>query len=116
MSEGGMGMQGIDVEAAVGRKHDDDEEVKGDVDADGEAEGENDAKSPGAESVGTKREAEQDLEGDAHKKVKEENGEGGEKTNGDAADVTTGAKNEDDTEGSAKDTKTEDDPDKMDTE
>ncbi|KAL4730655.1 hypothetical protein ACLX1H_002693 [Fusarium chlamydosporum] len=116
MSEGGMGMQGIDVEAAVGRKHDDDEEVKDDVDADGEAEGESDAKSPGAESVGTKREAEQDLEGDAHKKVKEEKDEDEEKTSGDDADATTEAKKEDETEGAAKETKTEGDPDKMDTE
>ncbi|RGP76229.1 hypothetical protein FLONG3_5357 [Fusarium longipes] len=115
MSEGGMGMQGIDVEAAVGRKHDDDEEVKDDVDADGEAQGESDAKSPGAESVGTKREAEQDLEGDAHKKMKEESGGDGE-TNGDTGGVTTEAKNEDDTEGTTKDTTTEIDPDKMDTE
>ncbi|EKJ79487.1 hypothetical protein FPSE_00306 [Fusarium pseudograminearum CS3096] len=116
MSEGGMGMQGIDVEAAVGRKHDDDEEAKDDVDADGEAAGESDAKSPGAESVGTKREAEQDLEADANKKLKEEDDQGGEKTNGDAADVTTGAKSDDNIEGTAKDTKAEDDPDKMDTE
>ncbi|KAK2683634.1 Protein phosphatase 4 core regulatory subunit R2 [Fusarium oxysporum f. sp. vasinfectum] len=50
MSEGSMGMQGIDVEAAVGRKHDDDEEGKVDVDADGDAESESEAKSPGAES------------------------------------------------------------------
>ncbi|KAL6919487.1 hypothetical protein FSST1_003513 [Fusarium sambucinum] len=116
MSEGGMGTQGIDVEAAVGRKHDDDEEVKDDVDADGEAAGESDAKSPSAEGVGTKREAEQDLEADANKKVKEENAEAEENTNGDAVDVTTGAKSEDNNEETAKNTKKEDDPDKMDTE
>ncbi|OBS26760.1 hypothetical protein FPOA_00702 [Fusarium poae] len=111
MSEGGMGMQGIDVEAAVGRKHDDDEEAKDDVDADGEI----DAKSPSAESIGTKREAEQDLEADTSKKVKEENAEAEERTNGDTSDVTTGAKSEDN-KGIAKNTKEEDDSDKMDTE
>ncbi|CAG7561428.1 unnamed protein product [Fusarium equiseti] len=116
MSEGGMGMQGIDVEAAVGRKHDDDEETKDDVDADGEANGESEAKSPSAESVGTKREADEDLEGDSLKKVKEDSDEEGEKTKDDADNGTTGTKKEEEAEGAAKDTKAEDDPDKMDTE
>jgi len=116
MSEGGMGMQGIDVEAAVGRKHDDDEDTKDDVDADGEANGEGEAKSPSAESVGTKREADEDLEGDSPKKVKEDSDEEGEKAKDDADNGTAGAKKEEETEGAAKDTKAEDDPDKMDTE
>ncbi|KAF4971777.1 hypothetical protein FSARC_1470 [Fusarium sarcochroum] len=117
-SEGGMGMQGIDVEAAVGRKHDDEEEPKadGDVDADGDAEGESEAKSPSAESVGTKREADQELEGDAYKKVKEDGAEDDKKIDGDAADAKDGVKKEEEGKASDEETKTEDDVDKMDTE
>ncbi|KAJ4271467.1 hypothetical protein NW762_000170 [Fusarium torreyae] len=119
-SEGGMGMQGIDVEAAVGRKHDDEEEQKADsdadVDADGDAEGESEARSPSAESAGTKREAEQDLEGDAHKKVKEDGAEDDKKIDGNAADAKDGVKKEGEGTAPADETKTEEDVDKMDTE
>ncbi|KAF4451203.1 ppp4r2 protein [Fusarium austroafricanum] len=116
MSEGGMGMQGIDVEAAVGRKHDDDEEAKADVDADGDAEGESEAKSPGAEGVGSKREAEQDLESEVHKKLKEQGAEDDKKANGEVAGAKNGEKKEVEAEASTDETKTEDAGDKMDTE
>ncbi|KPM36763.1 hypothetical protein AK830_g9794 [Neonectria ditissima] len=67
VGEGGLEMEDIDVEAAVGRKH-------GDEGANAEENPENDdeARSPSAESVGTKREAEQDLEGEPPKKAKED--------------------------------------------
>ena len=76
VGEDGVDMQGIDLEAAVGRKHD--EEVPPPPPAEVEAEAETEAgdsrRSPGAESVssvGTKREAEQELESETPKKVKE---------------------------------------------
>jgi hypothetical protein len=117
MPEGGMGMQGIDVEAAVGRKHDDDEEAKPDVDADEDADVEGEAKSPGAESVGTKREADLDLEASVHKKIKEDEAEDDKKTNGDATtDAKAGAVKNEETKAPVEETKTEDDADKMDTE
>lgn len=66
-SEGGVNMQGIDVEAAVGRKHEDEDMGGGgDTSQDGSR-----SKSPGSESVGSKREAEQDLDGEPTKKIKE---------------------------------------------
>lgn len=78
--DGGVEMEGIDIEAAVGRKHDE----KPIVDAastavkDGDAydidDNDNDAtpQSPGAESVGSKREADETPDGEiAAKKVKE---------------------------------------------
>ncbi|KAH6960620.1 hypothetical protein DER45DRAFT_558402 [Fusarium avenaceum] len=117
MPEGGMGMQGIDVEAAVGRKHDDEEVVKPDVDADEDADVESEAKSPGAESVGTKREADLDLEANAHKKIKEDEAEDDKETNGDAdTDAKAGAVKNDETKAPVEETKTGDDADKMDTE
>ncbi|KAF5669294.1 hypothetical protein FHETE_5052 [Fusarium heterosporum] len=117
MSEGGMGTQGIDVEAAVGRKHDEEEEVKADVDADGDAHVEGEAKSPSAESVGTKREAERDLEADVHKKMKEEEAKDDKETSGDtAADGEDGAEKKEETKAPAEETKTNQDADKMDTE
>ena len=67
MGEGGLGMQGIDVEAAVGRPHEDLEHRT----EEGE-DGERRARSPSAESTGTKREAEQPLEGEPAKKIKED--------------------------------------------
>ncbi|KAM0440999.1 hypothetical protein ACHAPT_000304 [Fusarium lateritium] len=113
VGEGGLEMQGIDVEAAVGRKHDDDEhKAEGSMDADGDAEGESEPKSPGAESVGTKREADQDLEGDPPKKVKENELEDEIKTEKDAAEV----KEEDEKKAPIDEIKKEDDADKMDTE
>ncbi|KAM5355394.1 hypothetical protein ACJ41O_002040 [Fusarium nematophilum] len=116
VGEGGLEMQGIDVEAAVGRKHDGDEQKPGvDADADGDAEGETEAKSPGAESVGTKREAEQDLEGDAHKKIKEDEVEGAEK-DGSNAVVKKEAEKETDASVQLEEAKQEDPGDKMDTE
>ncbi|KAI5467400.1 hypothetical protein BGZ63DRAFT_449553 [Mariannaea sp. PMI_226] len=65
---GGLETQQIDVEAAVGRKHEDDEPQSK---MDESAEADNAAKSPGAESIGIKREADQELEGETPKKVKE---------------------------------------------
>ncbi|KAF5559983.1 hypothetical protein FNAPI_4485 [Fusarium napiforme] len=122
MSEGSMGMQGIDVEAAVGRKHDDDEEGKVDVDVDGDAEGESEPKSPGAESVGSKREADEDLESETHKKLKEEEGEGEDKAEDDqkadtvASNVKEGEKKGEEAKDPASETKSEADDNKMDTE
>ncbi|KAF4340570.1 hypothetical protein FBEOM_5510 [Fusarium beomiforme] len=119
MSEGGMGMQGIDVEAAVGRKHDDDEETKADVGADGDAEGESEAKSPGAESVGSKREAEEDLESETHKKLKEEEqAQDNKQADVEASDVKDGEKKEEAAKEktSSDETKSEADDNKMDTE
>lgn len=77
MGEGGVEMQGIDVEAAVGRKHADEDapapgsEDKIDVKTDAETEEAAEGQSPGAESTGTKREADQELEAEAAKKIKE---------------------------------------------
>ncbi|KAJ4327450.1 hypothetical protein N0V84_002103 [Fusarium piperis] len=117
VGEGGLEMQGIDVEAAVGRKHDGDEHKAEDsmgADSDADAEGGSEAKSPGAESVGTKREADQELEGDSLKKVKENGLEGELGKDED----TTKAKGEDEKKAPADETKKEDDDDsdKMDTE
>ncbi|KAG7437469.1 hypothetical protein Forpi1262_v000507 [Fusarium oxysporum f. sp. raphani] len=118
MSEGSMGMQGIDVEAAVGRKHDDDEEGKVDVDADGDAESESEAKSPGAESVGSKREADEDLESETHKKLKEEEEEAEDDKKADtvASDVKEEEKKGEEAKAPASETKSEADDNKMDTE
>ncbi|EHK40272.1 hypothetical protein TRIATDRAFT_252669 [Trichoderma atroviride IMI 206040] len=78
MGEDGVEMEGIDLEAAVGRKHADE---KSESSATGEEKSTTDepaasserAKSPGAESVSSKREAEDDLEEDVvAKKVKED--------------------------------------------
>ncbi|UKZ75564.1 hypothetical protein TrVFT333_003251 [Trichoderma virens FT-333] len=78
VGEDGVEMQGIDLEAAVGRKHVDEKDEKDESstaepqDADSKSTSER-AKSPGAESVSSKREAEDDLEEDVvAKKVKEE--------------------------------------------
>ncbi|RTE75946.1 hypothetical protein BHE90_009591 [Fusarium euwallaceae] len=112
VGEGGLEMQGIDVEAAVGRKHDgDDHKAEDSMDADGDAEGESEAKSPSAESVGTKREAEEELDGDALKKVKE-NGVEGELKDKD----TTEANGKEEKKAPTDETKKDDDGDKMDTE
>ncbi|RKL01793.1 hypothetical protein BFJ68_g12171 [Fusarium oxysporum] len=117
MSEGSMGMQGIDVEAAVGRKHDDDEEGKVDVDADGDAESESEARSSGAESVGSKREADEDLESETHKKLKEEEeAEDDKKADTVASDVKEEEKKGEEAKAPASETKSEADDNKMDTE
>ncbi|KAL7786401.1 hypothetical protein V8C37DRAFT_392224 [Trichoderma ceciliae] len=78
VGEDGVEMRGIDLEAAVGRKHVDekDESLESSSAEDKaiakEAPSER-AGSPSAESVGSKRDAEDDLEGDvAVKKVKED--------------------------------------------
>ncbi|OAQ68410.1 protein phosphatase 4 core regulatory subunit R2 [Pochonia chlamydosporia 170] len=69
MGEDGVLMQGIDVEAAVGRRHDDEEHPQ-------ESKKDDDASSTSStESAGTKREAEQELEGEPAKKVKEDGDE-----------------------------------------
>ncbi|KAL6889419.1 hypothetical protein HDV57DRAFT_514303 [Trichoderma longibrachiatum] len=78
VGEDGVEMQGIDLEAAVGRKHA--EEKDGAVEAPAPADRDGDSKprferskSPSAESVASKREAEDDLEEDVvAKKVKED--------------------------------------------
>ncbi|UKZ90614.1 uncharacterized protein TrAFT101_005619 [Trichoderma asperellum] len=76
MGEDGVEMEGIDLEAAVGRKHVDEKDASS---AAGEKSTADDttlserAKSPSAESVSSKREAEDDLEEDVvAKKVKED--------------------------------------------
>ncbi|KOS18394.1 hypothetical protein ESCO_000516 [Escovopsis weberi] len=70
---GGIEMQGIDVEAAVGRKHaDEDRGQPGRAGGGGEDRGGVRQTSPGAESVGSKREAEEDIADPASKKVKED--------------------------------------------
>lgn len=81
MGEDGVEMEGIDLEAAVGRKHAD-EKSESSASATGEEKSATDepaapsierAKSPSAESVSSKREAEDDLEDDVvAKKVKED--------------------------------------------
>ncbi|KAK9443168.1 Protein phosphatase 4 core regulatory subunit R2 [Metarhizium brunneum] len=72
MGEDGVLMQGIDVEAAVGRKHDNEYEH-----AQQEAKVKDDdaSSTSSTESTGTKREAEQELEGEPAKKVKEDDDE-----------------------------------------
>ncbi|CAM1504497.1 Fc.00g020880.m01.CDS01 [Cosmosporella sp. VM-42] len=70
VGEGGLEMQDIDVEAAVGRKHDDE-----DHSADEKSETDRRARSPSAESVGTKREADEELDGEPAKKVHKDDGE-----------------------------------------
>ncbi|KAK1254879.1 hypothetical protein MKX08_008874 [Trichoderma sp. CBMAI-0020] len=78
MGEDGVEMEGIDLEAAVGRKHADDKsessvpgEEKSTTDEPAASSAER-AKSPSAESVSSKREAEDDLEDVVAKKVKED--------------------------------------------
>ncbi|TFB02080.1 hypothetical protein CCMA1212_005639 [Trichoderma ghanense] len=79
VGEDGLEMQGIDLEAAVGRKHADEKDgaaeasTPGDREADGSKPPFERSKSPSAESVASKREAEDDLEEDVvAKKVKED--------------------------------------------
>lgn len=77
MGEGGVEMQNIDVEAAVGRKHADgetpeSEEATTAKDEDDDTKVPDAGQSPGAESTGSKREAEQVLEPETTKKVKED--------------------------------------------
>ena len=79
---GGLETGGIDVEAAVGRKHhdddadgdDDDEEKEGEEIAQKTKEGDDEpVSSPsGSDGAGLKRDAESGLEGDAAKKLKED--------------------------------------------
>lgn len=76
MGEDGVEMQGIDVAAALGRRQEDDEVTHPSTAAaaaTGETtpEEDTDMRSPGADSTGTKREAEQPLEGASPKKLKE---------------------------------------------
>jgi hypothetical protein len=81
VGEGGLEMQDIDLEAAVGRKHEDEHQTAASADeesgatkpteqADSEADGKEDP--DGSESVASKREADQALEADSAKKVKED--------------------------------------------
>lgn len=76
MGEDGVEMEGIDLEAAVGRKHVDEKagsSAAGEKSAADETSSSERAKSPSAESVSSKREAEDDLEEDVvAKKVKED--------------------------------------------
>ena len=74
IGEGGLGTGGIDVEAAVGRKHEDEEGMP-DVDTnDGEAKqgDEMDSTPSPTDSAGVKREAEIGLEKETSKKIKED--------------------------------------------
>ena len=64
VGEGGLDTQGIDLEAAVGRKHDEDEQA-------GEKQGE-DQDTSSADGAGVKREGEPGLESEAAKKLKED--------------------------------------------
>ncbi|KAL6876756.1 hypothetical protein J3F83DRAFT_420063 [Trichoderma novae-zelandiae] len=83
VGEDGVEMQGIDLEAAVGRKHSDEKDGAAEASAAGDQGAESRpsferSKSPSAESVASKREAEDDLEeGVVAKKVKEEPAEDG---------------------------------------
>jgi hypothetical protein len=100
MGEDGVSVQAIDVEAAVGRKHDEHEHNIEHHDDDND----NDAASStsSVESTGTKREADQVLEAETPKKLKEDDddaapgeadaamsaesaGDVGEKVNGDVS-------------------------------
>jgi hypothetical protein len=85
MGEGGVEMQGIDVAAAVGRSREEEEHPQEENMADvenGEA-ASGVPRSPGAESTGTKREAEEDMESEPAKKPRED----GEDEEGKGADV-----------------------------
>ncbi|KAL7908598.1 hypothetical protein GGI35DRAFT_480207 [Trichoderma velutinum] len=101
MGEDGVEMQGIDLEAAVGRKHVDEKDGASAAehqDAASKSSSER-AKSPGAESVSSKREAEDDLEEDVvAKKVKEEpSGDGDTSMSSDSEEQKEGDKGKDDT-------------------
>jgi hypothetical protein len=74
MGEDGVTTQGIDVEAAVGRRHDDEdnEHRPAPQDSDRAKDDDDTSSTCSAESTGTKREAEQELEGEPAKKVKED--------------------------------------------
>lgn len=82
VGEDGIEMEGIDLEAAVGRKHADEKNASPESSSSStaeekkpanEASSSERAKSPSAESVGSKREAEDDLEEDiVAKKMKED--------------------------------------------
>ncbi|KAF7557214.1 hypothetical protein G7046_g6094 [Stylonectria norvegica] len=85
VGEGGqVEMQDIDVEAAVGRKHDDEDTAKASEATESEESGDirSGSKSPGAESVGTKREADQGLEGEPAQKVQKEDDDSGDEVVG----------------------------------
>ncbi|KAF7537619.1 hypothetical protein G7Z17_g12819 [Cylindrodendrum hubeiense] len=110
VGEDGLEMEGIDVEAAVGRKHEEEE-----ASAEGNAEDGNEAKSPSAESVGTKREAEQDLESEPSKKTKEDAEDGDKEKDEADADATKKKIEERGAADSAKEAASEEDGDKMDT-
>ncbi|KAJ6442872.1 protein phosphatase 4 core regulatory subunit R2 [Purpureocillium lavendulum] len=84
MGEDGVEMQGIDVAAAVGRRQEDDSVAHPSgataaaaaaaseaAESAASEDSDTDMRSPGADSTGTKREAEQPLEGEPHKKLKE---------------------------------------------
>ncbi|OAA48557.1 Protein phosphatase 4 core regulatory subunit R2 [Metarhizium rileyi] len=70
MGDEGVLMQGIDVEAAVGRKHDDDEDERTQQEI--KVKDDDASSTSSTESTGAKREADQDLQGEPTKKVKEE--------------------------------------------
>ncbi|PTB68194.1 hypothetical protein BBK36DRAFT_1133101 [Trichoderma citrinoviride] len=125
VGEDGIEMQGIDLEAAVGRKHAEEKDaaaveeaspVRGQDAEDGSSKPSFErSKSPSAESVASKREAEDDLEDDVvAKKVKEDNtaedGEDTKMTSG-TPSPEAAAKGEDDKEG---DDAKEEDADKKD--
>jgi len=93
MGEDGVEMQGIDVAAALGRRQEDDEVTHPSTAAaaaTGETtpEEDTDMRSPGADSTGTKREAEQPLEGASPKKLKESDADDVDDDNDDAKSTT----------------------------
>lgn len=100
MGEDGVEMQGIDLEAAVGRKHVDEKDESSTTEDQDEASKSSSerAKSPGAESVSSKREAEDDLEEDiVAKKVKEEpSGDGDTSMTSDSEEQKGGDESKDD--------------------
>ncbi|KAH7156353.1 hypothetical protein EDB81DRAFT_645127 [Dactylonectria macrodidyma] len=106
VGEDGLEMDGIDVEAAVGRKHDKEEKT-----ADDSVEDSIEVKSPSAESAGTKREAEQDLESESSKKAKDDV----EDEDKDATDATETKVEEKEATGPADEVTSEDADDNMDT-
>ncbi|KAM0259955.1 hypothetical protein ACHAQJ_003048 [Trichoderma viride] len=114
VGEDGVEMQGIDLEAAVGRKHIDEKDGSSTAEEKSTANETSSerAKSPGAESVSSKREAEDDLEEDVVvKKVKEETSDDGD-TQMPLSEETPNAKEQKDESDGKKGEKKEDSKDK----
>jgi hypothetical protein len=115
VGEGGLETQGIDVEAAVGRKHEDDEGAAAKhKEEDTDLTDADDGESTSAESTGTKREGEPGLEGDAAKKVKEDDDKAAEDAPPESSGSSGPAEEAKEAEGEEGEAK-KDDGDKMDT-